>query len=154
VAASSFAGRSLGAKNPGLAEEYCRQINQIGLIFSISIGALFFLAGYQISRIYTSEISVLVLAAFVLKIATLITLPQNYLAIVSGCLRGAGDTRWPLVSALIGMIVARVSLAALFVKVFSWGLGGAWTAAVFDQSIRAVLIYFRFKTGKWKDIVV
>jgi putative MATE family efflux protein len=154
VAASSFTGRSLGAKNPKLAEEYCHQINRIGLVISLSIGASFFLAGYQISQIYTSDVSVLVQAAFVLKIATLITFPQNYLSIVSGCLRGAGDTRWPLVSALIGMIVARVSLAALFVKVFYWGLAGAWAAAVLDQSIRAVLIYFRFKTGKWKNIIV
>ena len=73
VAAGSLAGRSLGAKNPKLAEEYCHQINRIGLILSLSIGASFFLAGYQISRIYTSDISVLVQAAFVLKIATLIT---------------------------------------------------------------------------------
>jgi putative MATE family efflux protein len=154
VAASSFTGRNLGAKNPKLAEEYCRQITNIGLIISLSIGASFFFAGYQISQIYTSDVSVLVQAAFVLKIATLITFPQNYLSIVSGCLRGAGDTVWPLVSSLIGMIVARVSLAALFVLIFHWGLGGAWFAAVLDQSIRSVLIYFRFKTGKWKEIVV
>lgn len=90
----------------------------------------------------------------VLKIATLITFPQNYLSIVSGCLRGAGDTRWPLVSAFIGMIGARVSLAALFVLVFHWGLTGAWMAAIADQSVRSVLIFYRFKTGKWKEIVV
>jgi Na+-driven multidrug efflux pump len=52
------------------------------------------------------------------------------------------------------MIVARVSLAALFVIVFHWGLLGAWFAAVLDQSIRSILIYYRFKTGKWKLIAV
>ncbi len=154
TAASSFTGRSLGAKNPQLAEEYCHQINRIGLIISLSIGSLYFLAGYPIARIYTSDPAVISLVIMVLNIAILITVPQNYLSIVAGCLRGAGDTRWPLVSAIIGMVVARVSLAALFVNVFHWGLGGAWFAAVLDQSIRSVLIYYRFKTGKWKQITI
>ncbi len=154
VAASSFAGRSLGANNSRLAEDYCRQINRMGLVISLSIGVFFFLAGYQIAKIYTPDAAVLIQAALVLKIATFITFPQNYLSIISGCLRGAGDTLWPLVSSLIGMIVARVSLAALFVLVFHWGLGGAWMAAFLDQFIRSVLIYFRFRTGKWKKIVV
>ena len=154
VAASSFTGRNLGANDPELAEEYCRQINRIGLVFSISIGSLFFLAGRPIARIYTSDAAVISLVVMVLKIAVLITVPQNYLSIVAGCLRGAGDTRWPLISAIVGMIVARVSLAALFVIVFHWGLLGAWFAAVLDQSIRSILIYYRFKTGKWKLIAV
>lgn len=154
VAASSFSGRSLGAQKPQLAEEYCRQSNRIGLVISLSIGSLFLLAGYPIARIYTSDLAVISLVVLVLRIAILIIIPQNYLSIVAGCLRGAGDTRWPLISAIIGMVVARVSLAALFVIVFHWGLGGAWFAAVLDQSIRSVLIYYRFKTGKWKQIVV
>lgn len=154
VAASSFTGRNLGARNPELAEKYCRQINRIGLVFSVSVGSLFFLAGWPIARIYTSDPAVISLVVMVLKIAVFITIPQNYLSIVAGCLRGAGDTRWPLISAIVGMIVARVSLAALFVIVFHWGLGGAWFAAVLDQSIRSILIYYRFKTGKWKQITV
>lgn len=154
IAASSYTGRFLGAEKPGLAEEYCRQINHMGLIFSISVGSLFFLAGYQISRIYTSDLAVIALAGLVLKIATFITFPQNYLSIVSGCLRGAGDTRWTLVSSLIGMVVARVTLAFVFVKFFHWGLVGAWMAAVADQSIRSVLVYQRFQTGKWKELKI
>lgn len=154
AASSSFTGRHLGAKRADLAEEYCKEINHIGLYISLSIGSLFFLAGKPIAHIYTSDTRVITLVATVLKIATLITLPQNYLAIVAGCLRGAGDTRWPLVSAFVGMVFARITLATIFVKVFHWGLPGAWMAAVTDQSIRSILIYYRFKTGKWKNIVV
>ncbi|HYH04625.1 MAG TPA: MATE family efflux transporter, partial [Bacillota bacterium] len=154
VAASSYTGRFLGAQKPWLAEEYSKQISRMGLMFSIVMGSGFVLAGGPIARIYTSDITVIGLVALVLKIATLIIVPQNYLAIISGSLRGAGDTKWPLVSSVIGMVVARVSLAAIFVRVFHWGLPGAWMAAVADQSIRSVLIYYRFKTGKWKQIEV
>ena len=81
VAASSFTGRNLGARNPELAEKYCRQINRIGLVFSVSVGSLFFLAGWPIARIYTSDPAVISLVVMVLKIAVFITIPQNYLSI-------------------------------------------------------------------------
>jgi len=154
MAASSFTGRNLGAKRPDLAETYCNELQKIGLVFSVFAGLMFFFAGSPISRIYTSDQGVIRQAADVLRITILIVVPQNYLSIVSGCLRGAGDTRWPLISSFIGMIFARVSLAALFVLVFHWGLIGAWMAAISDQTVRSILIYYRFKTGKWKEIVV
>lgn len=154
MAASSFTGRNLGAKKPALAETYCNELQKIGLVFSVSAGLMFLFAGSSISRIYTADQGVIRQAADVLRITILIVVPQNYLSIVSGCLRGAGDTRWPLISSFIGMIFARVSLAALFVLVFHWGLVGAWMAAIADQSVRSLLIFYRFKTGKWKEIEV
>lgn len=154
MAASSFTGRNLGAEKPELAEEYANEIRRMGLIFSMCTGALFFFFGYQLSSIFTSEQEVLVLSANVLKIATFITFPQNSLSILSGCLRGAGDTTYPLISSLIGMIFARVSMAAIFVLVFHLGLEGAWAAALLDQSVRSVLIYLRFRSGKWKKVII
>jgi putative MATE family efflux protein len=154
VAASSFTGRSLGAKDAELAEEYSYEIRRMGFILSCSIGLSFFFAGYPLSMPFSSDPSVLNLSSKVLKIGALITFPQNSLAILSGSLRGAGDTKWPLISALIGMIFARVSLAALFVKVFNLGLEGAWAAALADQSVRSLLIYLRYRTGRWKTVTV
>ena len=150
MAASSFIGRNLGAEKPELAEEYANEIRRLGLIFSTCVGASFFFFGHQLSSIFTSDPAVLNLSANVLKIATFITFPQNSLSILSGCLRGAGDTTYPLISSLIGMIFARV----LFVLVFHLGLEGAWAAALIGQSVRPILIYFRFQSGKWKEIVI
>jgi putative MATE family efflux protein len=154
MAASSFTGRSLGAEKPEMAEEYANEIRRMGLIFSTCVGASFFFFGRQLSSIFTSDPDVLQLSARVLKIAAFITFPQNSLSILSGCLRGAGDTTYPLISSLVGMIFARVSLAALFVLVFHLGLEGAWAAALIDQSVRSILIYLRFNSGKWKKVVI
>jgi putative MATE family efflux protein len=154
MAASSFTGRSLGSKDPELAEKYSYEIRKLGAVVSISIGVIFFFAGYPLSMLFTKEVPVLKLSSRVLKIAAFITYPQNSLAILAGSLRGAGDTKWPLYSAIIGMLLARVYLAWIFVVVFHLGLEGAWAAALADQSVRSVLIYFRYKTGKWKHISV
>lgn len=153
IAASSFVGRHLGAKRPDLAEAYVHQITRIGLVISLTVGSTFFWGGKYLARIYTSEIEVILIAASVLKIATFIVFPQNYLSILSGSLRGAGDTKWPMYSAILGMM-ARVGLATFLVKVCGWGLEGAWMAAVSDQSVRAMMVFYRFRTGKWKKIEV
>jgi hypothetical protein len=36
--------------------------------------------------------------------------------------------------------------------VFGWGLIGAWIALVLDQYTRAAVVYFRFRSGKWKHM--
>ncbi|NLY53374.1 MAG: MATE family efflux transporter, partial [Firmicutes bacterium] len=72
----------------------------------------------------------------------------------AGALRGAGDTRWPLISTLVGIAVVRVVLAKLFVDVLLWGLLGAWLAMAIDQCTRSAFIYFRYRSGRWKTVKV
>jgi putative MATE family efflux protein len=149
IAASSYTGRCLGAKDATLARVYVDEIKKIGFIFSLSVGILFVVFGYQLGKIFTPDEEVLILVQQVLIIGGLITFPQNTQQILSGSLRGAGDTKWPLVTALVTVTVCRVGLAIVFVKVFHLGLMGAWMAALFDQSLRAIFTSIRYKSGKW-----
>jgi putative MATE family efflux protein len=154
IAASSYTGRSLGAKKPELAEKYVYEIKMMGYIFSLSIGILFFTCGYPMGRVFTNDVEVLQMVKNVLIIGGLLTFPQNIQMVYSGSLRGAGDTKWPLVTALVTVTFCRVGLAIIFVKVFNFGLFGAWSAALFDQSLRAVFCNIRYKSGKWKTLKV
>jgi Na+-driven multidrug efflux pump len=152
--AASLTGRSLGAGDPGLAKRYNRSLAGFGLLVSGLIGVLFFGWGGHVARLFTSDQQVILLTGRVLKIAALITLPQSFLAIFSGALRGAGDTRWPLIAALTGMVTARIGLSFVFVLILNLGLEGAWLAALADQSIRALVIMKRYRTGKWQGMEV
>ncbi|KGE72769.1 MATE family efflux transporter [Spirochaeta lutea] len=152
--AASLTGRSLGAENPGLARGYTRSLARVGLGASLAMGLVFFFWGGEVARLFTEDPGVISLTGRVLRIAALITLPQNFLAVLSGALRGAGDTRWPLVAALTGMISARIGLSFVFVLVFRWGLEGAWLAALADQSIRALVILGRYRGGRWQSMEV
>lgn len=154
AAASSLTGRSLGAGKPELAKTYNRILSNAGLAVSGFMALAFFFFGPYLARLFTPDAQVIQITGEVLKIAALITLPQNYLSILSGALRGAGDTKWPLYSALAGMIFARVGLSLLFVLAFGWGLQGAWAAALADQSIRCIFIVYRYKGEKWLRLQV
>ena len=69
---------------------------------------------------------------------------------LSGCLRGAGDTRYPLLATMVGLIGIRVGLAALFTLA---GLSVVWIFAALlgDYLIKALMLTHRFRSGRWKN---
>ncbi len=73
---------------------------------------------------------------------------------LAGALRGAGDTKWPLYSTLVGVWGFRVVLSYLFVQVLGYGLVGAWVAMAVDQFARSSIILYRFRSNKWKHVRV
>ena len=108
----------------------------------------------------------------VIKVAELlqiISLIMPFLAIVmilTGSLRGAGDTFWPLLFTIFGFFVLRIPLAAVFSFetlpwlqsaglnqiAFGWGVSGAWYAMIIDIVVRSQFALARFIHGGWKKI--
>ncbi|MFM7204734.1 MAG: MATE family efflux transporter [Myxococcota bacterium] len=154
AAASSFVGRSLGKQAPDEGARYWREALFQGHLVSVLLTLLFFFAGVPLSALFTDSKEVIVLSAMVLKINAIISLPQSVFTVVAGGLRGAGDTRYPMMAAAVGSLGVRVSLACVFVLWLELGLLGAWYAALLDQMIRAILIHRRYKTGRWRTQTV
>ena len=147
-------GRNLGSNRPDLAEAYGKELRSIGMIISIFLSICLFFGGYPIARIFTNETEVVAVTAYLLKIYVLMVPAQNSQLILAGGLRGAGDTMWPLWSAILGVLLIRVPLVLIFIKVFHLGVGSAWVAGVIDQYIRSTVVLLRFRSGKWKQIKV
>ncbi len=74
--------------------------------------------------------------------------------ILSGALRGAGDTRWPLAFTLIGFLGVRIPLTWLLALHLQWGVRGAWYAMAADLLVRCGLVVYRFWQGGWKEIEI
>lgn len=154
MASTSFMGRNLGAKKPELAAVYCTELRRIAMVASLVISACFFFGGSLIARLFTPDVSVIAITAFLLKIIVLMTPAQNSQLVLSGGLRGAGDTKWPLVAVVAGVLLIRVPLVLLLIKVFHFGVGAAWAAAVVDQYVRSIVVFLRFRGGRWKLVKV
>src|SRR5262249_50288878 len=79
--------------------------------------------------------------------------------VLSGALRGAGDTRWPWLIVLFGYLLVRMPLTYLLATPtdlggLGWGLYGAWIAMFADLSVRGILVAARFLHGGWKRALV
>nr|WP_283244337.1 MATE family efflux transporter [Wansuia hejianensis] len=154
IAASTLSGRSLGAKEPELAEKYIRTCSKVGAVISATMAIIFFFFGGAIASLYTKNSQVVLEATRVLKLIAFIQPFQSSQLILSGGLRGAGDTVWTLISTFIGILIIRVALGYYFVLVLGLGLAGAWLAILIDQFIRWIFITIRFRTNKWKYIAI
>lgn len=150
VAATTLVGQSLGAKDPGKAEQYARFIGRAAMVTASFIGLIFILFSYPLARLYTKDLVVAGMAGTVLKILAFAQPGQASQLALAGALRGAGDTIYPLYASILGIWVFRVGVTYLFVNIGGWGLIGAWTALVMDQYVRSIVIHLRFRSGRWK----
>lgn len=152
VASTTLVGQSLGAGKKQEATDYVRLIHRISMCTAVLLMAFFITCSQYIVRLYTNDPQVSLLSAGVLKLIAL-GMPGicTQLPIAAG-LRGAQDTRFPLLASMAGIWIFRVLLAGPFIYDFGWGLTGAWLTIVLDQTTRAVVVYARFKTGKWLTV--
>lgn len=153
TAATALVGQSLGAKKPDEAEMNGYEALWQSTIFMSTIGVIMFLFPAQILGVFTNDQAVIDAATPILR---LVGLRQPFMAVnfvLSGGLRGAGDTRWPLYTKLISTWGVRLPFTPLFLW-FGWGLFGAWIAMSMDLLTQSFLAWWRYQKGAWKELKV
>ena len=70
---------------------------------------------------------------------------------LGGCLRGAGDTRFPLIATMVGLCGIRVGLAGVFVFL-QFSVEWIYAALIGDYIVKAVMLLYRFHGSKWQQI--
>jgi len=154
VAAATLMGQGLGAKDPRRAEDGGLTAVRLAVLVMSGMGVLFFLFPGWFMGVFTSDPEVIALGITPLRI---IAIAQPFLAltmVLSGALRGAGDTRGPLVVTTIGIWCVRLPLAFILLRLTSIGLPGAWITMIVDQFVRSMFFIGRFRSGRWKRIRV
>jgi len=77
---------------------------------------------------------------------------QTSQVVLSGCLRGAGDTSFVAITSFISVAVIRPTLTWLLCYPLGFGLHGAWITLLLDQFFRMATSMKRFSGGKWTTI--
>lgn len=154
MSATSLVGRCLGAKKPDMAEKFAKAASHMSMLVSVGVAFLLFFAGDKVALLYTDDASVIASASIILKLIALVQPLQSIQFVLAGALRGAGDTKWPLYSTIVGVWFFRLGLAVILVQYMHMGLLGAWIAMMVDQAARSLVIQWRFNTNKWKHIHV
>jgi putative MATE family efflux protein len=161
VAASTLTGQYLGAGRPDLARRSALIAWGLGALAMSTLGAILYglapamfrlFLGPQQAGVADQGVPVLRIVAFALPALATIN-------VLTGSLRGAGDTRWPWAIVLAGYLLARLPLTYWLILPRSaggldWGLTGAWVAMFVDLHIRAALVAARFFQGGWRSVRV
>ena len=167
VAAATLAGQSLGAADPRRATRGVLLCVGSAVAIMTVAGLVLYFAGDHVAAAFVGQNETAVLVGKLLKIVALSCPPLAVLMVLSGALRGSGDTAWPLAITLIGLMGVRIPGACLLawdqvplplvdaaLPGFGLGVAGAWWAMVTDVTLRSILIAARFAQGGWKRVQV
>lgn len=154
VAATTLVGQALGAGNPKEARRYGNIAFYICTFCMLIMSLGLFLFSEQLIGLFSSVPEVIEQGSGALRIVAVGETFFGAALVLTGGLRGAGDTKVPFYVCLFTMWGVRLPVAFLFVKIFNMGLAGAWYAMVLDLMIRGLLMYFRFKSDKWEKLQV
>ena len=152
-AATSLVGQSVGAGDMDGAKKYGTLAGKCGFALCAVTGAALFIFAPQLARIFNDDPAVVAQAARVLRImAPAEPLFATYI-VLAGALRGAGDTKFPMLLCLCCMWGVRVVVAPILVFGFGVGLVGSWTAMACDIVARGTGCTLRWRSNRWMKYV-
>ncbi len=154
IAGTSLVGQMLGKQRPDLSMVYGKVSQRMALTVSAGLILIFIPLRHILVLPFASDQRVLALAAQLMIIVGIFQPFQTSSVVISGCLRGAGDTRYVAVVMMLCVTLIRPILAWTALYPLHLGLLGAWSASLIDMIIRLTFMYVRFTKGKWMYIRV
>jgi putative MATE family efflux protein len=154
LAATTLVGQNLGARDPDHAEKSGWEAAKFSVAVMSGIAVGIFVFAEPIARVFIGDPTVVAYSITFIRIHAVSIPAIGLFFAIDGSLRGAGDTRFPLVTSLSGMYFVRLPLCVLLGFVLGWGIVGVWIPLVIEYYYRCAVISTHFRRGKWKTLRV
>jgi len=142
-AAAVLVGHAIGAADQSGARRAARASVVYGVGFMALTSIVFLLIPTQLAELYTNDVATIALAAALLPVAGVFQLFDGTQAVTAGILRGAGDTRVPMLINLGGFWLFGIPLSLLLGFRTSMGPVGLWWGLAAALAIVAAILTFR-----------
>jgi len=152
IAGSTLVGQHLGANDPEAAARSGWGSMGLAILMMGTLGLIVILNAQWLAGLFVDDAQTV---EYTVQFVSLLGAMMPLMAVefsIGGALRGAGDTRFPLKATFFGLIGMRCGLAFLFtwleMPVF-W----VYASLVADYVLKALMLIWRFRSGKWKTLV-
>jgi len=160
IAVSVLVGQYLGAEKPELAQKSAYSGSHLCFMYMASIAAAYvlvpdvFVAPFalqadpqEFKEIYRASI-------ILLRFVAIYSLFDTLNIIFCSAIKGAGDTRFVMLVAVILSVFLLILPTYLAIVVFGYGLIASWVVATVYVIVIGIIFYLRFLGGKWKSMRV
>ena len=153
AASATLVGQGLGARDPAFSRRAGWESTRMAVVMMTALGLVFIVFARQIAALFIDDQRVILYTvAFMYALGA----AQPLMAVdwtITGALRGAGDSRFPLYGSLAGFYGMR-----LFLTILIWYHHGniiwIWWSLIADYIIRSGLKTWRFWGDKWEIVEV
>lgn len=149
IAATSLVGQSVGARDKKQLLRVARGSFEMAILFMGSLGILFAMLPYQIAALFTNDPAIIAIAGLLLRIASLEQITIALTMVLGGILKGAGDTRTPMLIIVLCTWAYRIPLTYLIIHVLNLPIQYVWMVFVSDWFIRAVIFIMVYRKKNW-----
>ena len=148
-------GQCMGAGDVVQAEMYFKKLTKITVAFAVIWNTLIFALTPIMMNFYALEDKtkhLTILLVLVHNIFNTIAFP--FADPLGKGLRATGDVKFTTFTSLFTTIVVRLIFSILFGIGMGLGVMGIAYAMCLDWSVRGIILWWRFKQGKWKSLKV
>lgn len=151
IATATLVGQQLGAGQIELAVLAVSRSLRMALAAMIILSIFLVWIAEDLARFMIDDPEVIHLTVVFMYMIALAQPLMAFEFTLGGALRGAGDTRFPLIATICGIFLGRLIPASIFVWL---GFSVYWifSVMILDYSIKAVMFVHRFRSRKWLDI--
>jgi putative MATE family efflux protein len=153
-AAATLVGQNLGAKQIERAEKSVLLTAKYNAIFMSFVMVLFIFCATPIIRFFTADEAVVTYGARSLQIFGSAYVFYGIGMVMTQALNGAGDTRTPTIINLVCFWLFQIPLAYFLSKGLDLKTTGVFIAIPVAESLIALVAWYYFKKGKWKEVKV
>ena len=154
AAAAALVGQGLGRGDPEEAEQNGWTAIGMGLAVMLLLSALMFVFAEPLAGLFTDSPEALRYGVIWIHVLVFAMPAIAFHFTAAGALRGAGDTRWPLLVSFAGLWLVRLPVAWFAGVVLGFGMFGVWAGYMIEYYARAVVTTWRFVRGRWKTMKV
>jgi putative MATE family efflux protein len=153
AASATLVGQGLGAGDPSFSRKAGWESTAMAIVGMTAMGLVFIVFARQIAALFIDDKTVI---AYTVQFMYALAAAQPLMAIdwtITGALRGAGDSQFPLYGSLAGFYGMR-----LFLTILIWYHSGSinyiWWSLLADYIVRSTVKVWRFQTGHWEHVEV
>jgi putative MATE family efflux protein len=153
-AAATLVGQNLGAKQIERAEQSVMLTAKYNAIFMGFVMILFLFFSGPIIRIFSKDEAVVAYGARALQIIGSGYIFYGISMVMTQALNGAGDTKTPTIINFVCFWLFQIPLAYFLAKGIDLKSTGAFIAIPVAETLIALVAWYFFKKGKWKQVKV
>lgn len=148
-------GQCMGKQDTSQAKYYFKKLNRLALVLSLVWNVLIFLITPGWMKFYQVSQETIQMVIYLVAIHNFFNaFVYPFSGPLSNGLRAAGDVKFTMIVSVASTVLARFVFSLLFAIYFNLGVIGIALAMCLDWSLRAVIFYLRYRSGKWMNFKV
>lgn len=151
-ASGVLVGQAIGARKPEQARHAWRAGTRVAVAVMVAASAVFVFFPVPLISIFGAEEEVLHVGTGLLMVAAGFQVFDAIAMVALGSLRGAGDTRWPMVVCVATAWLVKLPLGVFLAVPMGFGAAGAWMGLTGEIILLAALAVWRVRGDEWLTV--